>query len=321
MRRPSPVAGGAGRLHRLFIAVLAHKAASHSVQQHERPALPIGSHLLAGFGPPHVGQRVVGASLPAGESTAAAARAIDGCAAACLQAPACNSFNWLSGTVATSQACELNGWGPTYVVTQNTTSSYYSRIIERNDTAFGAAILYALQVPSRAVELGPAGSSPFATAFDTNLEYLRQYPVDDVLYWFRVRAGDSSPPGGSWGWDHWPNIDMPYGLKGSVAGLYMMGLGGALRWRNDTVLWERLSAVVGNISALQHGSGFAMAFPMNETNYHENPNYVSSWVTHGLLEAHDAGVPSPYKAYYSFEDNQSKYLPNQGQFDQISLDA
>ena len=34
-----------------------------------------------------------------------------------------------------------------------------------------------------------------------------------------------------------------------------------------------------------------MAFPRNESTYHENPNYVTSWVTHGLLEAHVAGQP------------------------------
>ena len=32
-----------------------------------------------------------------------------------------------------------------------------------------------------------------------------------------------------------------------------------------------------------------MAFPVNESIYHENPNYVTAWVTHGLLEAAGAG--------------------------------
>ena len=32
-----------------------------------------------------------------------------------------------------------------------------------------------------------------------------------------------------------------------------------------------------------------MAFPVNESTYHENPNYVTAWVTHGLLEAAGAG--------------------------------
>ena len=31
--------------------------------------------------------------------------------------------------------------------------------------------------------------------------------------------------------------------------------------------------------------GFAAAFAENETMYRENPNYVLSWLTHGLLEA------------------------------------
>ena len=31
-------------------------------------------------------------------------------------------------------------------------------------------------------------------------------------------------------------------------------------------------------------SGFAAAFAENETMYRENPDYVLSWLTHGLLE-------------------------------------
>ena len=45
-----------------------------------------------------------------------------------------------------------------------------------------------------------------------------------------------------------------------------------------------------NISALQADDGFAMAFPQNETNSKELPDYTQSWVTHGLLEADAAGV-------------------------------
>ena len=33
-----------------------------------------------------------------------------------------------------------------------------------------------------------------------------------------------------------------------------------------------------------------MAFPQNETNSKELPDYTQSWVTHGLLEADAAGV-------------------------------
>jgi hypothetical protein len=202
---------------------------------------------VAGFGPPHVGQRVVGASLspPVGKSST-----VDQCGAACERVAGCNSFNW--ATAGSSSSCELNTWGPNYVVGQNASWVYYSRVIERNDTVFNAAVKYLLDVPTRGVELvGNNHTNPFMNAFETNLDYLSQYPVDDVLYWFRIRAGKKNPSGSkNWGWDgHGP--DQPYGLKGSVAGLYMMGLGGALRWKNDTELWARLSAVVGNISALQ----------------------------------------------------------------------
>ena len=33
-----------------------------------------------------------------------------------------------------------------------------------------------------------------------------------------------------------------------------------------------------------------MAFPTNESYFRENPNYVTSWLTHGLLEA-SASLP------------------------------
>ena len=64
------------------------------------------------------------------------------------------------------------------------------------------AILILLQVPKRGVELAQNVGSPFATAFEVNLGYVNQFPVDDMLYWFRRRAGVTNPAGAtSWGWD------------------------------------------------------------------------------------------------------------------------
>jgi hypothetical protein len=103
--------------------------------------------------------------------------------------------------------------------------------------------------------------------------------------------GPPPPPPGPPGVPPGINVDGPFGLRGSVAGAFMMGSGGATRWAGLPELRARLEAVVGNISALQGDDGFAMAFLRNETNSHENPNYVQSWVTHGLLEADSAGVP------------------------------
>jgi len=141
-------------------------------------------------------------------------------------------------------------------------TSYYFRVLPRNDTRAAAALVYSLDVPVRGVRLH--NDSDFGRRFAINIQYLSQFPLDDLLYWFRRRAGERSPPGQNWGWDdHGP--DQPYGLRGSVAGLFMMGAGGTLRWRNDTTLGPRLAALVANISALQEDNGFAMAFPQNET--------------------------------------------------------
>ena len=47
--------------------------------------------------------------------------------------------------------------------------------------------------------------------------------------------------------------------------------------------------MVQGIKANQAADGYMSAFPRNESNCHENPDYVTSWLTHGLLEAAVAG--------------------------------
>ena len=97
----------------------------------------------------------------------------------------------------------------------------------------------------------------------SNLGYLSQFPVDDILYWFRQRAGYPNPPNASsWGWDGHTepmesaghthphvvaakpppgrNVDGPFGLRGSVAGAFLMGSGGVTRWTEDAGLRSRL---------------------------------------------------------------------------------
>ena len=71
-----------------------------------------------------------------------------------------------------------------------------------------------------------------------------------------------------------------------------MGAGGVLRWQNNTELWAKLDQVVGGIAKHQQPDGFAMAFNQADAHCKENPDYVTSWVTHGLLEAHAAGHPA-----------------------------
>lgn len=158
--------------------------------------------------------------------------------------------------------------------------------------------------PVRNVTLG---SGRLRDAFSANIDFLLGHEADDVLYFFRERAGDENPPGQCFGWDG--------GLRGSVSGLFMMGSGGVLRWEEHDELRARLQAVVKGIAQSQEPSGYAMAFHYNVSWMHENPDYVTSWVTHGLLQAARAGVDGGIdvlRRHFDFFENCSsvpRYLP------------
>jgi len=123
--------------------------------------------------------------------------------------------------------------------------------------------------------------------FDDNLRYLLDaYALDSILYRFRERAGNANPPGQVIGWER-------ERLYGSLAGLFLMGAGNALRWTEQAALRARLDAVVAGIEACRQPNGFIMAYKeeeaLNSPVTAENPNYVRSWVTHGLIDASLAG--------------------------------
>ena len=165
--------------------------------------------------------------------------------------------------------------------------------------------------------------SVFHRSMELSIDYMLQvYNVDAMLYWFRKRSGQASIPGacsgrsdnrcnsitfcfplmfffllprppthqqGSpQGWDKCADNlrnDANMCLKGTVASAFLMGAGGVLRWREDAELLARFSAVVAGITAAVEADGFAAAFSPDETMYRENPNYVTSWLIHALLEA------------------------------------
>ena len=138
-----------------------------------------------------------------------------------------------------------------------------------------------------------------------------------MLHWFRRRAGESNPPGQNWGWDN-SGVDAPEGLRGSVAGAFLMGAGGIVRWQPDAAagaLRQRMSDVVAGIWACREHDGYMMAFPRNESNYHENPDYVTAWLTHGLLEAAAAGEADALELlrghfdWFNSADNLPLFLP------------
>jgi DUF1680 family protein len=142
--------------------------------------------------------------------------------------------------------------------------------------------------------------------FDNNLEYLlNDFSVDDLLYVFRERAGKQNPPGKPFAWDKGgPRV------TGSVAGLFLMGSGNALRWDEDRRLREKMDAVIAGIAASKQADGFIMGYPEDKTDFHENANYVRSWITHGLTDASLAGNPQALPLIRGYLDwfNHSEYL-------------
>ena len=258
---------------------------------------------------PGGGLRVVRANL----ANASAATSAEACAEACLAAPGggCISFN-LFGS-----ACELNKYSEGYTVV-TTPSSTPSQVWLRT-TAPGSDD-NAAQMPSSAKVpwqlVAPTGNvtvaqnGVLARSMEVSVDYLlRNYEVDDMLWWFRWRAQGMtgpSPPGRAQGWDRCTeNLRKEAGklcLKGSVASTFLMGAGGILRWpapccsrgggdgsrsccASRAELRRRFDAVLAGIEAAAEPSGFAAAFAENETMYRENPDYVLAWLTHGLLEA------------------------------------
>src|SRR5512140_86041 len=85
------------------------------------------------------------------------------------------------------------------------------------------AIPLVLNAPTSGVKLK---GGVLKTAFDNNVNFLlNNFGEDDLLYVFRERAGQATPPRKPFGWDKGgPRV------TGSVAGLFLMGSGNAVRW-------------------------------------------------------------------------------------------
>ena len=161
-----------------------------------------------------------------------------------------------------------------------------------------------LQTPASGVRLT---GGILKRVFDDNVQHLLEtYPVDDILFRFRERAGSPNPPGQSRGWEHVPPL-----LYGSLAGMFLMGSGNALRWEEDAELRDMMNQVIDGIEQVKQPNGFIMAYAEKDTAQGENPNYVRSWLTHGLIEASIAGNAKALPLIRGHQDwfNQCEYLP------------
>ena len=201
---------------------------------------------------------------------------LNNCASQCEAA--CVGFGFLPE----SGACELYRFSEQYEVAPDPEPWQYWL---RNDTpGLAPAVVPAkrsvaalLAAPTANVALERGGR--FARSMSISADYLlRNYEVDNLLWWFRDRAGLAQPNASAspQGWDRC--VDNKRGgaghlcLKGSVASTFLMGAGGHLRWPSDGAspeLRRRFDAVLKGIEEATTPVGFAAAFAENETMYRE----------------------------------------------------
>ena len=160
------------------------------------------------------------------------------------------------------------------------------------DSATWSPVALQAMAPTKGVELREGGL--FHKALVENIDYLlRSFSVDHMLYPFRVRAGETDPPGGDAQVEFWDTR-----LEGSNAGRFLMGAGNTLRWMAHPELRRRMDAVVEAIEACRRPDGFIHAFapegmisgdPGTPWGQAQRSSYVRAWLTHGLIEASLAG--------------------------------
>ncbi len=66
----------------------------------------------------------------------------------------------------------------------------------------------------------------FKRVFDNNIEFLKQFKMNDLLYWFDEKLGNETDGKPYRGW-------FEDSLKGQSASQYLMGAGNTLRWTED----------------------------------------------------------------------------------------
>jgi len=165
---------------------------------------------------------------------------------------------------------------------------------------------YGAQTPRSGVTVG---DGLFKPVMEGNIEYLlTSFSVDDMLYWFRKRAGVENPPHdkepiNAVSWEPW--------LKGSMAGRFLMGAANTLRWIEHEELRRRSAALIDGIEAARADDGNIFPMTPEEFDDGENGNYARAWLTHGLVDAGITGFDKAYTLLRSGYDwfNQNPRLP------------
>jgi hypothetical protein len=144
-------------------------------------------------------------------------------------------------------------------------------------------------------------------AMENNIGYLLATGTpDQLLKYFRDRAGKPNPPG-----TKVPDASWEHELTGSYAGRFLMGAGSTLRFMEHAELRKRLNQVVNGIEECRRDDGYIMAYPDDTIFYNERGCYTRSWVTQGLIEAGRSGNEKAFPLLRGFYDwfDQAPFLP------------
>ena len=166
------------------------------------------------------------------------------------------------------------------------------------------AVEYKARVPMGGVELT---GGRFKQVFENNIEFLKGFDPDRMLYWYRVHKGKKAP-GVPYAADagHFEN-----NLKGQTAGEYLMGACTALLWKEDETLRETAKELLREMEECRDEDGFIIPIPREQFDSKEYPNYTRAWITFGLLDAGYAGLEDGFRLARDMADyfNTCSVLP------------
>jgi hypothetical protein len=159
--------------------------------------------------------------------------------------------------------------------------------------------------PTNGVTLDDTGV--FKPVMENNIDYLlKTCQVDQMLYYFRERAGQKTLDKDKPPFDWWERD-----LRGSYASRYLLGAANTLRWINIPELRTRMNELIDGIDACRDSNGFILAYPPNAPRNNEEPNYARTDFTQGLIAAGRDGNQTAYRLLRDNGDwfNQWELLP------------
>ena len=120
------------------------------------------------------------------------------------------------------------------------------------------------------------GEGLFNKVFNRNISFLISFKLEDLSYWFDVKAGRKAKGNPYRG--HFED-----NLKGQTAFEVLMGAGNALRWGKDENLEKIVDDIIQIIEETSDKDGYCMAIDRKFFARREYPHYVRIWLTYGLL--------------------------------------